>query len=417
VHARLREATQILRGLPPVALYVSPVLSNRAGPAGGTEAKESGMVAQGASDIELSLIAPTYNERENVVPLVERVHKALSQYRYELIIVDDNSPDGTAELAKTLATRYPLQVVVRTNERGLASAVVAGFGRARGQVLCVIDADLQHPPEAIPALLKAVREGADIAIASRYIAGGGIEGWSARRKAISQAAKIPAVLFLSRARKLKDPLSGFFVFKKSVIEGVTLSPTGYKILLEVLVRGRPSRVVEVPYVFRERQRGKSNLTTREQVNYLRHLVRLAWFEGGLKRFLKFCVVGASGFVVNLGLLRLFVEVAGMNKVVAQIPSYQISIITNFAFNEFWTFSDRRTPGLKSFLVRAVKFDLVSQGGWGINLGVYYLALNIAGIYYIVSEIIAIAVTTLWNFFVNVMWTWRKTRETEQQSHA
>jgi dolichol-phosphate mannosyltransferase len=281
----------------------------------------------------------------------------------------------------------------------------------------VIDADLQHPPEAIPALLKAVREGADIAVASRYIKGGGIEGWSTRRRTISRAAKIPAVLFLSRARKIKDPLSGFFLFRKSVIEGVTLSPTGYKILLEVLVKGNPARVVEVPYVFRERERGESNLTTREQVNYLRHLSRLAWYDGGVKTFLKFCVVGASGFGVNVGLLALFVEVAGMNKVVAQIPSYQISILTNFAFNEFWTFSDRRTPGLRSFLVRAVKFDLVSQGGWGINLGVYYLALNVAGIYYIVSQIIAIAVATLWNFFVNVMWTWRQTRATEQGSHA
>ena len=117
-------------------------------------------------------------------------------------------------------------------------------------------------------------------------------------------------------------------------------------------------------------------------------------------------MGASGFGVNVGLLALFVEVAGMHKVWAQIPSYQISILTNFMFNEFWTFSDRRTPGLRSFLIRAIKFNLVSQVGWGINLGVYYLALNLAGIYYIVSQIIAIAVATMWNFLSNVIWTWR-----------
>jgi dolichol-phosphate mannosyltransferase len=365
------------------------------------------MEPQSDSNVELSLIAPTYNEKENIVPLVERVHKALSRFNYELIIVDDDSPDGTADLANSISTKYPLKVIVRKNERGLASAVVAGFDQASGQVLGVIDADLQHPPEAIPKLLDAIRGGADVAIGSRYVEGGGIEGWSTRREIISIGAKTIARFLLASVRGIKDPLAGFFLFRREVIEGVMLTPTGYKILLEVLVRGHAGQVVEVPYVFKERERGKSNLTFKEQLNFLKHLSRLAWFEGELKRFIKFCVVGASGFCVNLGLLALFVEVANMHKVWAQVPSYQISILTNFAFNEYWTFRDRRTPGLKAFLIRAVKFNLVSQVGWGINIGVYYVALNVAGIYYIVSQIIAIAVATLWNFFTNVIWTWRK----------
>jgi dolichol-phosphate mannosyltransferase len=355
---------------------------------------------------ELSLIVPTYNESENIVILVERVHKSLADVNYELIVVDDNSPDGTAELAKSLSAKYPVKVIVRTNERGLASAVVAGFRQAKGDMVGVIDADLQHPPEFVPALVKAVREGADIAIASRYTKGGGIEGWTLKRKIISLGAKIPANFLLSAARRIRDPLSGFFLFRKQVIEGTELNPTGYKILLEVLVKGKSTRVVEVPYTFKERERGKSNLTAKEQINYLKHLSRLAWYDGGIKRFLKFCVVGASGFGVNLGLLAFFVEVVNMHKVWAQVPSYQISILTNFLFNEFWTFRDRRSPGLKSFLTRGIKFYLVSEVGWGINLGVYYLALNIAGIYYLVSQIIAIAVATMWNFFSNVLWTWR-----------
>ncbi|MGB3129383.1 MAG: glycosyltransferase [Dehalococcoidia bacterium] len=357
--------------------------------------------------VELSLIAPTYNEKENIVPLVERVHKALSQYDYELIIVDDNSPDGTAQLANSLSSKYPLKVIVRTTERGLASAVVAGFSQAGGQVLGVIDADLQHPPEAIPALLDAIRGGADVAIGSRYVEGGGIEGWSTKREIISIGAKTIARLLLSSVKGIKDPLAGFFLFRREVIEGAVLAPTGYKILLEVLVKGNASQVVEVPYIFKERERGKSNLTFNEQLNFLKHLSHLAWFEGKIKRFIKFCIVGASGFCVNLGLLAIFVEVAGMHKVWAQIPSYQISILTNFMFNDFWTFSDRRTPGLKSFLIRAVKFNLISQVGWGINISVYYIALNFAGIYYIVSQIIAIAVATMWNFFSNLIWTWRQ----------
>jgi dolichol-phosphate mannosyltransferase len=365
-----------------------------------------GMKSQSSSNPELSLIVPTYNERENIVPLVERIHKSLFNYNYELIVVDDNSPDGTSELAKSLSSQYPVSVLVRTTERGLASAVVAGFNQAKGDVLGVIDADLQHPPEFIPDLLNAIRGGADVAIASRYVPGGGIEGWTLKRKIISKGAKLPANLLLSSARKIKDPLSGFFLFKKKVIDGAVLSPTGYKILLEVLARGNASHVVEVPYTFKERERGKSNLTAKEQINYLKHLYRLAWDEGGIKRFLKFCVVGASGAGVNLGFLALFVEVAGLNKIVAQIPSYEISILTNFAFNEFWTFSDRRTPGLGPFLMRALKFNLVSLVGWGINLAVYALALKVAGINYIVSQVIAIAVAMMWNFFSNVAWTWK-----------
>ena len=375
------------------------------------------MTAPSISDVELSLTVPTYNERENIVPLVQRVHRALSQYRYELIVVDDNSPDGTAELAKSLSAEYPLQVIVRTTERGLASAVVAGFGRARGEVLGVLDADLQHPPEEIPALLQTIRSGADIAIASRYVQGGGIEGWSTRRRIISRTAKIPATLLLSRARKIKDPLSGFFLFKKKVIDGAVLSPTGYKILLEVLVKGNASQVTEVPYVFKERERGKSNLTYKEQVNYLKHLARLGWYDGGMKLFLRFCVVGASGTVVYFGLLSLFTEVAGLFYALSAALAYEISIVNNFTWNELWTFRERRSSAEGTVLTRALRFNLVSLVGWAIHEAVLVLFTEVAGLHYIASAAIAIAVAMLWNFFANVRWTWRKSQATGQTSEA
>ncbi len=364
------------------------------------------MGLQSTSSPEVSLVVPTYNERENIAQLAERIHKALSGYSYELIVVDDNSPDGTSELARSLSSKYTINVIVRTNERGLASAVVAGFAQAKGEVIGVIDADLQHPPEFIPSLIKAVRDGADIAIASRYVEGGGIEGWTFKRKLISKGAKIPANILLSSARKIKDPLSGFFLFKKKVIDGAALSPIGYKILLEVLVRGKANHVVEVPYTFKERERGKSNLTSKEQINYLQHLSRLAWYDGGIKRFIKFCIVGASGTGVNLGFLALFVEVAGLTEILAVALSYEISIISNFILNELWTFSDRRTPGLNSFVIRGLKFNLVSLVGWGINMAAFTICFKVIGINYIVSEVIAIAFAMLWNFFSNVTWTWR-----------
>ncbi|MFC2058018.1 glycosyltransferase [Chloroflexota bacterium] len=364
------------------------------------------MTSQTALSPELSLIVPTYNERENIESLVERVHRSLSDYDYELIVVDDNSPDGTSELAQRLSQKYPVRVIVRKDERGLASAVVAGFREARGKVLGVIDADLQHPPELIPSLLKEIREGADVTIGSRYVPGGGLEGWSMKREIISKVAKMMATLLLPQIRKIKDPLAGFFLFRKEVIEGVTLNPIGYKILLEVLIMGNAGRVTEVPYTFRNRERGKSNLNAREQISYLKHLYRLAKSKGWIVRFLKFCAVGVSGAGVNLGLLRLFVEVAGLQENLAVAISYQISILSNFALNEVWTFRDRRIPGRKSVFVRATKFILVSEVGWGINMAVFALMFNVAGIYYIVAEVIAIAVAMMWNFISNVAWTWR-----------
>ena len=194
---------------------------------------------------------------------------------YELVIVDDNSPDGTAELALELSRHYPIRVIKRPGKLGLATAVVEGFKHARGEVLVVMDADLQHPPELVPELVrKVLYEGYDIAIASRYVKGGRIEGWSFTRRIVSKGAILLAHLLVPRTRGIKDPVSGFFAIKRSVIEGVELNPIGYKILLEILAKGRWTRVVEVPYTFKPRTRGKSKLSAKEIVNYLRHLLRL-----------------------------------------------------------------------------------------------------------------------------------------------
>jgi dolichol-phosphate mannosyltransferase len=284
--------------------------------------------------------------------------------------------------------------------------VVAGFDQATGEVLGVIDADLQHPPEEIPALLEAIRGGADVAIASRYVEGGCIEGWSTKRVMISKSAKLLATILLPSTREIKDPLAGFFLFKKKVIDGAVLTPTGYKILLEVLVRGNASQIAEVPYTFKERERGKSNLTLREQLNFLRHVSRLAWFDRDIKRFLKFCVVGASGTFVYLGLLALFTETAGLFYVLSAALAYEISIVNNFTWNELWTFRDKRASAGGSILIRALKFNLVSLIGLGIHEAVLTFFTEVTGLFYILSAIIAIFCAVIWNFFANVKWTWR-----------
>jgi len=222
----------------------------------------------------ISVIVPTYNEVRNIGRLIPLIYKALLDHRIEIIVVDDNSPDGTADVAKELSKTYPVRVFVRKNERGLASAVVYGFRRARGDILAVIDADLQHPPELLGKMVELVLRGFDIVVASRYVEGGGVESCSWHRQIISKFA-----IMLSRPlTDIRDPMSGYFAMKREVIEGVNLNPVGYKILLEILVKGKYERVIEIPYTFRTRRAGSSKMGVGEILNYLRHLYHLYSFK-------------------------------------------------------------------------------------------------------------------------------------------
>ena len=228
----------------------------------------------------LSVVVPTYNESGNVRPLIARIAKALGGADFELIVIDD-STDGTERILAELArnTAY-LRVVHRPARRGLASAVTDGIALGAGDVVCVLDADLQHPPEAVPNLVDALgRTAADVAIASRYVPGGGY-AFTPLRRAVSYVATAGARIALSRTRRVADPLSGFFAFRRSVLDGVDLRPIGYKILLEILVRGRIACVVEVPYRFEARGAGESKLTLRQHLEFVRHLLALCTVPSG-----------------------------------------------------------------------------------------------------------------------------------------
>ncbi|MFH1126426.1 MAG: polyprenol monophosphomannose synthase [Candidatus Altiarchaeota archaeon] len=223
----------------------------------------------------VSLIVPTYNEGENIKTLADGVFKVVgkSNLDLELVVVDDNSPDGTAKAAEELGREYPIKVFCRTKERGLSSAVPEGFKHAGGDVLGVMDADLSHPPEKIPEMIGALGK-ADIVVGSRLIEGGGVEDWPLSRKLISEGATLLARPLTS----VSDPMSGFFFMKKTVIEGVKMNPMGYKILLEILVKGKYKNVAEVPFLFLNRKVGKSKLNMRIQMQYLMHLLRLYLYK-------------------------------------------------------------------------------------------------------------------------------------------
>jgi len=217
----------------------------------------------------LSIIIPTYNESKNIEELLNRLFAVLkpSYMQYEIVIVDDNSPDGTAQVAEALESKYEVKVIKRPRKISLASAVLNGFKAASGDVFCVMDADLSHPPEAIPDMFKAISAGSDVVIGSRCIPEGGATNWPWYRRIGSSVAQALA----KPITHVNDNTSGFFMIKKSVLEGADINPIGFKILLEILAKGNYSNVQEIPIVFNDRGGGKSKLGSRQVIEYLKQL--------------------------------------------------------------------------------------------------------------------------------------------------
>jgi dolichol-phosphate mannosyltransferase len=219
----------------------------------------------------ISVIVPTYNEAGSLPLLVARLAPAMRAREWELVVVDDGSPDGTAAIAERLSADHPIRVLRRAGKAGLASAVIAGFAEARGDVLLVMDADLSHPPEVVPQLLDAIDGGADLAVGSRYVKGGATMDWPVRRRIVSRVACLMGNVLVP----VRDATSGFFAVRRAAIEGVHLNAIGFKIGLEVIARARAARIVEVPYTFRDREHGASKFGRREVGQYVVQLGQVA----------------------------------------------------------------------------------------------------------------------------------------------
>ncbi|MEO8520486.1 MAG: polyprenol monophosphomannose synthase [Acidobacteriota bacterium] len=224
----------------------------------------------------LSIVVPTYNERDRLADLVEAIFAAYAAERLdgELVIVDDNSPDGTGALADDLATRHRIIVLHRAGKLGLGTAVIEGFAAASASVVGVIDADMSHPPALLPRMFAAMRAAdADAVVASRYIPGGGTRNWERSRLLMSRLACVMA----RGLTPIRDATSGFFLIRRDLARGVEISAGGFKICLELLVRSRPASLVEVPYVFVGRTAGESKMNLKEATGYLRQLRALRRF--------------------------------------------------------------------------------------------------------------------------------------------
>lgn len=376
--------------------------------------------------ITLSLVIPTYNEGQNLGPLVAALVAILDPVLandYELIVVDDDSPDLTWRQGLALGNQVPsLRVIRRQGERGLSSAVIRGWQVAQGQVLGVIDADLQHPPEVLGGLLAAIQAGADLAVASRHVEGGGVSEWSLARRLLSRGAQTLGLLILPGVLgRVSDPMSGFFMVRRQAMAGPLLNPKGYKILLEVLGRGDIDTITEVGYVFQERQEGSSKVTWRQYLDYVHHLLRLR--AGGRlshlhrrfpwRRFIRFGLVGLSGVAVDMALLYLLHGTLGFPLTPSKLVAAEIAIVNNFIWNDAWTFADvsLRQRGWSARLKRFLKFNLICLGGLALNVMVlnlvYHLIFGQRWAY--LANLIAIGLVTIWNFWLNLKLSWRVTQ--------
>lgn len=369
----------------------------------------------GESLIYFSLIIPTYNECKNIKTIVEKLSQLLDNSipgDYELIVVDDDSPDRTWEVALSLTPDYPqLRVMRREDERGLSTAVIRGWQAARGELLGVIDADLQHPPETLLQLLAEIQRGADLAAASRHVAEGGVSDWSVIRRFLSRGAQTLGLVILPGVvGRVSDPMSGYFMVRRSCIAGQTMNPAGYKILIEVLGRGNIRWIGEVGYVFQERQAGESKVTWKQYIEYLRHLVRLRIARWPMGKFLRFGVVGFSGVFVNMGVLYVLCDILNWEPNRSLMVAAELAIISNFLWNDLWTFGDisKRQPRNRQRLKRLLKFNTICLMGLILNLLLFNLLFTKLGMDKYLANLIAIATVTLWNFWINMKLSWRVT---------
>jgi len=319
---------------------------------------------------ELTIIIPSYCEVDNILELTRRIFQATSKacIETEMLIIDDNSQDGTDQVCKKLAGEYPLRLITRTVERGLATAVLHGIRESRSRYVLVMDADLSHPPEDIPRMVELLKGGADFVVGSRYVEGGSTDAkWGVSRWLNSKVATI-----LARGlTNLKDPMAGFFGFPRSILNtDPQLVPVGYKIGLEILVKANCQRVVEIPIAFAERVKGESKLSLKQQVLYLQHLRRLYRFRfPQAAEIIQFSAVGSSGVIVDLFFFLCFTYVAGIHHQHARAMSFVSAATWNWFLNRWFTFVAGRD---KQWAQQGFQFLLVASLGFTVNWGSYKL---------------------------------------------
>ncbi|WP_425483842.1 glycosyltransferase [Hongsoonwoonella zoysiae] len=358
---------------------------------------------------DLSIVLPTYNERENISELIRRLDETLGDIAWEVIVVDDNSPDGTAALARDIAAHDPrVRVIRRIGRRGLSGACVEGMLASSAKFVAVMDADLQHDESLLPRMYNLLNgDEADLVVASRHTEGGDVgSGLSKIRGWGSDFANSLARVFLHV--RLSDPMSGFFMIRREEVERLApkLSSQGFKILLDLVASAKGSlRIKELPFTFRKRLHGESKLDTLVAFDYLGLLVAKLFGDIVSVRFLMFGMVGASGVLVHLAALKLVLDGLGIAFISAQTIATFVAMTWNFFLNNRLTYRDRRLRGL-SILRGLLTFYAVCSVGVLANVGVANLIFENQGVWFVAGAAGA-AMGAVWNYVASSVLTWRK----------
>jgi len=364
-----------------------------------------------SSGAVLTVVIPTFNERDNVIELVRRLGACLKDIAWEVIFVDDDSPDGTVEAVRQLAASDArVRCIHRIGRRGLSSACIEGVMASSAPYVAVMDGDLQHDETILPRMLTALTGGGlDIAVGSRYVAGGGIGQWDKGRALISKFATRLSLLVVPA--ELKDPMSGFFMVRRESFMGCVrqLSALGFKILLDLFASSRePLRFVEIPYSFRNRHAGLSKLDNRAAWDYLMLLMDKLVGHLVPVRFLAFALIGGMGVGVHMVALLLLFKGEVLDFTAAQAAATTIAMVFNFTLNNAMTYRDRRLTGL-GWLRGLISFMLACSVGALANVGIAdYLFGKSGG--WVLAALAGILVGAVWNYAATSFYTWGNTRQ-------
>jgi dolichol-phosphate mannosyltransferase len=357
----------------------------------------------------LVVVIPTFNERDNIAPLLENLAQALDGIRWEIVFVDDDSTDGTVEaIRQACSTDGRIRSVRRLGRRGLASAVVEGLQSNFAPFIAVMDADLPHDERLLGPMLDILRrDEADVVVGSRYLAEGSVGDWGKGRRTMSRLATGLSRLVL-RGRDLTDPMSGFFMLKRDAFDAAMrrLSQEGYKILLDILASSpRTVRIKEVPYVFGTRQHGQSKLDSLVVLDYLTLLLDKLVGRWVPVRFLMFTAVGSIGVLLHMAVLAAVLDL-GVAFLPAQIVATVVAIACNFFLNNTLTYRDKRLKGFGAVLLGLVSFYAVCSVGAVANVGIANF-LFVQDYAWWVSGICGILVGAVWNYATSALFTWRR----------
>ena len=386
---------------------VSPSLTDDSGGvAAGVAARHERRQRSGC---DLSVILPTYNEAENLPILLDRLIQILADVDHEILVVDDNSPDGTWKIAADYATRWPrIRSVRRTSDRGLSSAVIAGMEIAEGRVFAVMDSDLQHDESALLAVAQPVLDGvADVSLGSREADGGSYGDWNQWRRFVSWGGKQLARRLLRVP--VSDPMSGFFAVSRERYAEVagTVNPKGFKILLEFLARGTRPRAVEVGYQFRNRVHGSTKLTGSVVGAYVLALIDLVVGRAVSATFTAYAMVGALGLLVRLAVGSVL-SAAGTEY--AMLLAFETSVLSNYLLNNTFTFSRERHRGAK-LITGLLTFQVVALHGLAVTWGVASFVTGERASFDLSAShpatLLAILIAVAGNYILNRAVTWRR----------